>query len=136
MFCLGLKLLICRSLTQGQIVNQTLSQSAPQSVILAVRSVAKIFIGEMIEGARRVQTQWAESDEESKTLLPTLPTPAGAEEKVLRGPLMPDHLREAHRRHRLSGEDSLAGQLNLWQAQASSGVERFGPRAGGKRLFK
>jgi transcription initiation factor TFIID subunit 11 len=118
-----------------QIVNQTLSQSAPQSVILAVRSVAKIFIGEMIEGARRVQTQWQEVDEESKTLLPTPPTELG-EEKVLRGPLLPDHLREAYRRHKLSGDDSLVGQLGLWQLQASSGVERFGNRCGGKRLFK
>lgn len=104
-------------------------------MILAVRSVAKIFIGEMIEGARRVQTQWLETDEELKTLLPTPPTEPG-EEKVLRGPLLPDHLREAYRRHKLSGEDSLVGQLGLWQLQASSGVERFGIRSGGKRLFK
>jgi transcription initiation factor TFIID subunit 11 len=88
----------------------------------------------MIEGARRVQTQWLATDEESKNLLPT--PPAEVEESTLRGPLLPDHLREAYRRHKLSGDDSLVGQLGLWQVQASNGVERFGPRAGGKRLFK
>lgn len=88
----------------------------------------------MIEGGRRVQTQWQECDEESKNALPTPPAEVGG--KVLRGPLLPDHLREAHRRHKLSSENSLAGQMGLWQAQSSSGVERFGPRVGGKRLFK
>jgi transcription initiation factor TFIID subunit 11 len=88
----------------------------------------------MVEGARRVQTQWLESDEEAKALLPT--PPADDDEKEMRGPLLPDHLREAYRRQKVSGENSLAGQMGLWQLQQSSGVERFGPRAGGKRLFK
>jgi transcription initiation factor TFIID subunit 11 len=117
-----------------QIVNQTLSQSAPQSVILAVKSVAKVFIGEMIEGARRVQTQWMESDEEARTVLPS--PPADGEEQKRRGPLLPDHLREAYRRHKLAGEGALVGQLSLWQLQQSSGVERFGVKARGKRLLK
>jgi transcription initiation factor TFIID subunit 11 len=88
----------------------------------------------MVESARRVQTQWLESDEEARTLLPS--PPAEGDEKERRGPLLPDHLREAYRRHKLAGSNSLAGQLGLWQVQQSSGVERFGPSAGGKRLFK
>ncbi|PSS23370.1 hypothetical protein M430DRAFT_97306 [Amorphotheca resinae ATCC 22711] len=120
--------------TVRRIVNQTLSQSAPQSVILAVKSVAKVFIGEMIEGARRVQTQWMESDEEARNVLPS--PPADGEEEKRRGPLLPDHLREAYRRHKLAGEGALVGQLGLWQLQQSSGVERFGVKAHGKRLLK
>jgi transcription initiation factor TFIID subunit 11 len=127
-----------------QIVNQTLSQSAPASVILAVKSVAKIFAGEMIEGARQVQDQWIGADdllkEEIKMKMDKLPTPPAEimeEEKLLpRGPLEPDHLREAHRRYKVKGQGGLAGQLGLWQLQQSSGVERFATKVQGKRLFK
>lgn len=127
-----------------QIVNQTLSQSAPASVILAVKSVAKIFAGDMIEGARKVQEEWIGSDdlltEEIKKNMEKLPTPPKEimdEVKQLpRGPLEPDHLREAHRRYKNSGEGGLAGQLGLWQLQQNSGVERFALKAQGKRLFK
>jgi hypothetical protein len=45
-----------------QIVNQTLSQSAPASVILAVKSVAKIFAREMIEGARKSRSTRSDYD--------------------------------------------------------------------------
>ncbi|CCU79168.1 unnamed protein product [Blumeria hordei] len=120
-----------------RIVNQTLSQSAPQQVILAVRSVAKIFAGDIIERSRKVQTEWLEITGEN----PGLPVPNSeqslvkAEKEKRRGPLMPDHLREAFRRHILT-DQGLVGQLGLWQQQQQSGVERFGVRIGGKRLFK
>ncbi|TVY43214.1 Transcription initiation factor TFIID subunit [Lachnellula subtilissima] len=122
-----------------RIINQTLSQSAPTNVILAVKSAAKVFAGEMIEGARKVQTQWLESSGEDQTTgLQSLPAEDGKprEKETRRGPLLPDHLREALRRHKLTRDGGLVGQLGLWQHQQSSGVERFGTKVGGKRLFK
>ncbi|RKF61891.1 putative transcription initiation factor tfiid subunit 11 [Erysiphe neolycopersici] len=126
-------------LSDSVIVNQTLSQSAPQQVILAVRSVAKVFAGDMIERARKVQTEWLEISGENpgfsfiKTEDNSILDQKGKEKR--RGPLMPDHLREAYRRHLLT-DTALVGQLGLWQLQQQSGVERFGARIGGKQLFK
>ncbi|KAG4026687.1 hypothetical protein MFRU_038g00910 [Monilinia fructicola] len=136
--------------TIRRIVNQTLSQSVPGTVILAVKSVAKQFVGELIEGARKVQTQWiAAGEPNSGFIIPqvedTDTTTATGEqndeevkptEELRRAPLQADHLREALRRLRQGNEDGLAGQLSLWQLQQHSGVERFGSRVGGKRLFK
>ena len=95
----------------------------------------------MIEGARKVQTQWLKTDiitdEKEQAVRSLLPnSSAEGEEFKKRGPLLPDHLREALRRHKLSGEGGNTGLMGLWQQQASSGVERFGTRMGGKRLFK
>ncbi len=53
-----------------------------------------------------------------------------------RGPLRPDHLREAWRRYRASMQSHGAGTLNLWHAQQHSGVERFPIRTGSRRIFK
>lgn len=112
-------------------------------MILAVRSVAKIFAGEMVEGARRVQTQWLEaSGEDQTTGLPSPPAENGTvkekekEKETRRGPLLPDHLREALRRLKLERDGGLSGQLGLWQLQQSSGVERFGAKSMGKRLLR
>ncbi|KAL1956806.1 hypothetical protein VTO42DRAFT_6756 [Malbranchea cinnamomea] len=46
--------------TLRKIVNQTLSQSVPPAVITTVSGFTKVFIGEMIEKARTVQSEWAE----------------------------------------------------------------------------
>ncbi|KAI1006802.1 hypothetical protein K3495_g1420 [Podosphaera aphanis] len=118
-----------------RVVNQTLSQSAPQQVILAVRSVAKIFAGDLIERARKVQTEWLEISGENPGL-PGLKVEEGEPRKKekRRGPLMPDHLREALRRHLLT-DQALVGQLGLWQHQQHSGVERFGVKVRGRRLL-
>lgn len=98
----------------------------------------------MIEGARKVQNEWIGSDdllkEEIKKRmekLPTLPEEIMNEKMNLpRGPLEPDHLREALRRYKDRGQGGLVGQLGLWQAQNPSGVERFATKVQGKRLFK
>jgi transcription initiation factor TFIID subunit 11 len=98
----------------------------------------------MIEGARKVQSQWMESDEELKeklkkgmSELPSPPPePTEGVKETRRGPLEADHLREAHRRYKLSSEGNLVGQLGLWQLQQNGGIERFGTKVGGKRLFK
>lgn len=137
------------TLIYQQIVNQTLSQSVPAAVIFAIRSVTKEFAGELIEGARKVQDQWLEATGESQVppdyIQPTAPAPpvtedaqpvALTEKEKRRGPLTPDHLRESLRRYKAANSGGLAGQLNLWQLQQSSGVERFASKVQGKRLFK
>lgn len=101
--------------------------------------MAKIFAGEMIEGARKVQTQWLESSGEDQTTGLPSPPAEGAQSKpkeTRRGPLQPEHLQEALRRQKIAREGGSTGQLGLWQHQMSSGVERFGTKLGGKRLFK
>jgi transcription initiation factor TFIID subunit 11 len=110
----------------------------PLPVIIAVKSAAKIFAGDMIEGARKVQSQWLEATGESQTGLPSPPAEADgpSQRETRRGPLLPDHLREAFRRHMLEGNGGLVGELGLWQAQQHSGVERFGTKVRGKRLLK
>jgi len=45
--------------TVRKLVNQTLSQSVPQPVIIAVTSYAKSFIGELIDRALTVRDEWA-----------------------------------------------------------------------------
>ncbi len=92
----------------------------------------------MIEGARKVQTQWIETSDESQTGLPSPPAEGDVpkEKEKRRAPLLPDHLREAFRRHMMEGDGGLVGELGLWQLQQHSGVERFGVKVQGKRLLK
>ena len=124
-------------------------------MILGVRSVAKVYIGDIIEGARRVQAEWAEKLGEKQADLPTpAPSPAhsppgvdgiepaegdrltGSQSQPRYGPLRPDHLREAVRRYKLSMEGGSVGMHALWHQQQHNGVERFGIRTRGRRLFK
>ncbi len=53
-----------------------------------------------------------------------------------RGPLRPEHLREALRRYKLAYEGGCVGLHDPWHQQQQSGVERFGIRTRGRRLFK
>jgi transcription initiation factor TFIID subunit 11 len=111
-------------------------------VSTAVKAVAKLFAGEIIESARNVQAEWIMAGEK-QTELPTPPPStdeAGAEAEsedvdLKRGPMRPDHLREAWRRYRVSGESYGVGVQQLWHAQQASGAERFATRTG-RRLFK
>ncbi|GJN75658.1 hypothetical protein PLIIFM63780_009130 [Purpureocillium lilacinum] len=122
-----------------RVVNATVSQSVPQMVSTAVKAVAKLFAGEIIESARNVQAEWITAGEKQSDL-PTPPPSAkdaASEEEpdLKRGPLRPDHLREAWRRYRSGGESRGVGMQQLWHAQQGDGVERFSTRTG-KRLFK
>lgn len=126
-------------LTKHQVVNATVSQSVPQMVSTAVKAVAKLFAGEIIESARTVQAEWIHSGEHQADLPTPPPSTAqeenGEEPDLKRGPLRPDHLREAWRRYKMSGESHGVGVQQLWHAQQSSGVERFSSRTR-KRIFK
>lgn len=100
----------------------------------------------MIEAARNVQGEWVLAGEKQSDL-PTPPSStadnpdagagasAGQEIDLRRGPLRPDHLREAWRRYKLSGESRGVGVQQPWHHQQGDGVERFSSRTG-KRLFK
>jgi transcription initiation factor TFIID subunit 11 len=106
---------------------------------LAVRSVTKIYAGEIIERARKIQTQWLElSGEDQLTGLQSPPGSDDGENKpkeMRRGPLTPDHLREAFRRIRLERNGNV-GLLGLGRHQHPTGAERFGIKTMGKRLFQ
>ncbi|SPO37215.1 uncharacterized protein PSFLO_02687 [Pseudozyma flocculosa] len=64
-----------------KLVNHVLSQSVNAHVAMVAAGVAKIFVGEIVEAARRVQ-----------------------QERRQQGPLKPIHLLEAHRRYRSQRE--------------------------------
>ncbi|POR33748.1 Transcription initiation factor TFIID subunit 11 [Tolypocladium paradoxum] len=122
-----------------RVVNATVSQSVPQMVSTAVKAVAKLFAGEIIESARNVQGEWVIAGEKQSEL-PTPPpstTDAATDEEadVKRGPLRPEHLREAWRRYKVCGESHGVGMQQLWHAQQGDGVERFSTHTR-KRLFK
>lgn len=125
-----------------QLVNQTLSQSAPANVILAVKSVAKIFAGEIIERARKIQTQALDAAGQLEIEVPAEGEDAEAGQKIKaietrRGPLTADHLREALRRYKKERDGNGVGLTGFWQLQQQhSGIERFGIKLGGKRLLK
>ncbi|KAK5993782.1 Transcription initiation factor TFIID subunit 11 [Cladobotryum mycophilum] len=122
-----------------RVVNATVSQSVPQMVATAVKAVAKLFAGEIIEAARNVQAEWIVAGEKQSEL-PTPPpsTNEGENDEEIdlkRGPLRPDHLREAWRRYKMCGESHGVGVQQLWHAQQGTGVERFSTRTR-TRLFK
>lgn len=131
----------CTPLTHPQVVNATVSQSVPPNVALAVKSVSKLFIGELIERARDVQGEWIKATGEKQSEAPMPPPKDEASQSQAakddrRGPLRPDHLREAWRRYKMSGDGGWAGIQGLWHEQQQSGVERFPVRTGGRRVFR
>ncbi|PHH65656.1 hypothetical protein CDD81_1742 [Ophiocordyceps australis] len=115
-----------------RVVNATVSQSVPQMVSTAVKAVTKLFAGEIIESARDVQGEWIAAGE-AQSDLPT-PPPVNEAGEARRGPLRPDHLREAYLRFKRSGESRGVGMQQLWHVQQCDGVERFSTRTG-KKIF-
>lgn len=125
--------------------------------MLTVRTATKLFAGDLVEAARRVQDEWIEKTGE-KQVEDGLITPEATPDKEQgpaaasgnteedegerlrklnrRGPLRPDHLREALRRYKLSLEGGCVGLHAPWHQQQQSGVERFATRVQGRRLFK
>jgi len=116
-----------------RLTNHVLSQSCPQSVTTVVNGYTKVFIGEIIERAREVQLEWMVVAE----ALPTgekITADMRVEDRIKkrdRGPLTPDHLREALRRYKKDREGGGAGFLGA----SFDGVQNMAARAGGRKLF-
>ena len=129
----------------------------PPSVITTINGYTKVFIGNLIERAREVQQQYADAETDAEATLPS-PPPSFAEDPRRnggnnsngsfpnaelpdtvkknrdRGPLLPDHLREALRRYKRDGEGGGAGLAGV---SLGLGVPGAGAaRLGGKRLFR
>lgn len=159
-------------------MNQTLSQSVPAGIVTSVSGYTKLFIGELIERARDVQTEWLaasslapkdgfvskpakpagqvkDSSLSSKVSSNGLRTPQDTQEatqssfgtqggdgagatrrfdvkEMDKGPLLPDHLREALRRYKRDREGGSTG----FQGLSLFGKANTASRVGGKRLFK
>lgn len=83
-----------------QLVNHVLSQSVNQHFVMAASGVGKVFVGEMVEQARRVQQERHEA-----------------------GPIRPVHLYEAYRRYKISQE-----RPGYYPPGSSSGAAGLGRR--------
>lgn len=112
------------------------------NIILTMNGFTKVFIGEIVERALDVQTQWlaaatnlptisSEKDANGKPIREVNPEPGMVRERD-RGPLTPDHLREALRRYKKNREGGGAGFMGL----SLQGKENAVPRLGGKKLFR
>lgn len=123
--------------------------------MLGIRSVAKTFVGDLIEAARRVQGEWIEKTGEAQAEYshPSMNKDRSndasgdmrrdgviavknGDQNAPRGPLRPEHLVEAWRRYKLEYGGGAVGVQGLWHLQQHDGVERFNLRANGKVLFK
>jgi transcription initiation factor TFIID subunit 11 len=114
-------------------VNHTLSQSVPASVVTTVSGYTKVMIGELIERARDVQLEWQAAAEKLPTgqTVPDDASMADRLNRIDRGPLTPDHLREALRRYRKEHPGGGAGYSGL----SLKGKEIAAARMGGRKLF-
>ncbi|KAF2637254.1 histone-fold-containing protein [Massarina eburnea CBS 473.64] len=162
-----------------KLVNQTLSQSVPANVVLAVCSYSKAFIGELVDRALTVRDEWAAARtrmpntnipnqvlsrgltdafaykegakpmsnhirdsglfynqvDRNDTYFVDVPKETTLQDRLKesdKGPLTPDHLREALRRYKRDREGDGAGFAGL----SLEGQERTLARTGGKRLFR
>ncbi|KAK8002432.1 hypothetical protein PG989_002151 [Apiospora arundinis] len=122
-------------------INSVTSQSVQPSIPQAMQVVCKLFVGDIIEEARRVQEEWIQAGEKQTENLPEeveKQTEISEESKHRRqAPLRPDHLQEAYRRwKKTNGGGGSGGSLMIWNQQTRNGSERFGPRLGGRRIFR
>lgn len=120
-----------------------------------------MYLGDIVEEARRVQAEWTAAGESQQPEAETSNDSRSSsdnenddenenenekeKEKELselsryrrQAPLRPDHLREAYRRRHASAEGGGAmGSLQHWNHQTQNGTERFSHRAGGRRVFR
>ncbi len=117
-----------------RLANHTLSQSVPSSIVLTLMGVTKLFMGEIIERARNVQYECMVKSEMDPTRQrwPEGTKPREKKKEIDRGPITPDHLREALRRYKKDREGGSAGFLGL----SGHGVEKVAARVNGKKLFR
>ncbi|KAI1848607.1 hypothetical protein JX266_005466 [Neoarthrinium moseri] len=121
-------------------INSVTSQSVQPSIPQAMQVVCKLFLGDMVEEARRIQREHlaagekqtdVPSDKDSDTEL------SEASKHRRQAPLRPEHLQEAYRRWQRSGATGgSGGKLMMWHQQTGNGVDRFAARAGGRRIFR
>lgn len=117
-----------------KLANHTLSQSVPVSVVAAIASYSKVFLGEVIEEARRVQIEW-QAVQERNADGSVIPDNTDLRERIKeewRGPLTPDHLREAVRRIKKDKVGGASGFLGV----SLQGKERSASKMGGRKLFR
>ncbi|KAG0639434.1 hTAFII28-like protein conserved region-domain-containing protein [Tuber brumale] len=81
-----------------RLANQVLSQSVTAGVGTAICGFSKVFTGEIVELALKVQKEWADADVEGEGI-ENIRKRTKSDGSL--GPLLPDHLREAARRYRL-----------------------------------
>jgi len=118
-----------------KLINHTLSQSVVKPISISVQGAAKMFVGELIERARQVQYEQMVLRDKFPTGEP-VPEEAGIKERTKemdRGPIQPDHLREALRRYKKDREGGSAGFLG---ASLGGGILHASARMGGKKLFR
>lgn len=143
--------------TVRKLVNQTLSQSVPQSIINVVNGYTKTFVGELLDIALDVQLEWMAAGKEQIARVADhgaatrrdnvmVDVDEALQEKGLdgrdalkerlkvsqRGPIMPDHLREALRRYKRDSVGGAAGFMGF----SGEGRENVAARMGGKKLFR
>lgn len=152
-----------RKETLRRIVNHALSQSVPAGVVTTVNGFTKVFIGEIVEKARTIQSEWADAHDQAAyaafeaerkdreeeitkresssedTPRPTeKPTEFKPPPNPHRGQLLPSHLREAVRRSRRDCESGGVGFAGLSMGNLGvrgSFVWNSGS-VGGRRIFR
>lgn len=108
----------------------------PANIITAIGGIAKSFVGDLVDRALDVQVEWLAAEDKLPTG-ETIPEDAAMKEKTKqenRGPLTPDHIREALRRYKKDNEGSSSGFLGL--SLQANGRENVAAKTGGKRLFR
>jgi len=119
-----------------KLTNHTLSQSVAASIVTTISGYSKTFIGEIVERARDVQLEWQASSEKTpsgEAISQDTPLQDRLKEEH-RGPLTPDHLREAFRRYTKDREGGSAGFLGL--SLNANGRETTAAKMNGRKLFR
>jgi transcription initiation factor TFIID subunit 11 len=127
-------ILSCVELTWLQLINHILSQSVPPSVVVTVMGSTKVLLGELIERGRGIQAEW-QATSETFPSGKSVPDDTSLDDRTKvadRGPLTPDHIREALRRYKRDREGGSAGYLGA----SLRGTEVTAARAGNRRLFR
>jgi transcription initiation factor TFIID subunit 11 len=118
-----------------RLINYSLSQSVAPALVTAASGCTKIFVVDLIERALKVQIEWQAASARLPTGEPLSNNAELAERTrpVDRGPLRPDHLREALRRYRKERIGESAGVMGV----SLRGNENVAPRREGARnLFR
>lgn len=123
-----------------QYINSVTSQSVAANIPQAMQVVCKLFLGDMVEEARRAQQEEIQAGVKQTDLPEGKENEEGISEASKHrrhAPLRPEHMAEAYRRWKRSGATGGSGGNNMaWHQQTRNGQERFAPRTGGRRVFR